>query len=319
MTTKQSGLAQALYVDGYDLSGDVGAITGLGSPLSNLDVTGIDKSAFERIAGIKDGSVEFSAFFDPATNRAHPVLSVLPTTDGLVMACTGTAIGAAAACMIAKQTSYDPSRGTDGSMTFKVANTANGFGLEWGQILTAGVRTDTVATTGVSLDCGGGFTTPAVPASTVAATNSSALPATVVITGGTMTNVSINGTTAGTGAGTYTVPAGGTITMTYTVAPTWTWTLVTAFGLQAYLSVFAMTGTDATVKLQDSADGTTFTDIAGAAFTAVTSGRQGQRLPISNTATVRRYVRATTTTSGGFSSFAFAVAFVRNQSAGVVF
>ena len=74
-----------------------------------------------------------------------------------------------------------------------------------------------------------GFPTPAVPGSTTPVTNTSPVAATVVITGGTMTNVSVNGTTVGTGAGTYTVPAVGTITMTYSVAPTWAWSFVPVF------------------------------------------------------------------------------------------
>ena len=65
--------------------------------------------------------------------------------------------------------------------------------------------------------------TPSVPASTVAQVNSTGVDVSVVITGGTMTNVSVNGSTVGAGAGTYVVPAGGTITMTYSVAPTWVW------------------------------------------------------------------------------------------------
>ena len=65
--------------------------------------------------------------------------------------------------------------------------------------------------------------TPSVPASTVAVQNNNPAPVTVVITGGTMTAVIINGITAGTGAGTYTVPPAGAISMTYSVAPTWAW------------------------------------------------------------------------------------------------
>jgi hypothetical protein len=48
----------------------------------------------------------------------------------------------------------------------------------------------------------GAVTTPAIPASTVAVQNPNSLPVTVVITGGTMTAVVVNGTTVGTGAGT---------------------------------------------------------------------------------------------------------------------
>jgi hypothetical protein len=64
---------------------------------------------------------------------------------------------------------------------------------------------------------------PAVPASTVAVQNTNTVPVTVVITGGTMTAVIVNGVTVGTGAGTYVVPVAGTISMTYSVAPTWAW------------------------------------------------------------------------------------------------
>lgn len=93
-----------------------------------------------------------------------------------------------------------------------------------------------------------------------------------------------------------------------------------AFGLQAYLQVFGFTGTDATVKLQDSADNVTFTDLASAAFTQITASTpQGQRIAIANNATVRRYVRASTITTGGFTSLPFAVAFIKNPIAGQLF
>jgi hypothetical protein len=317
MTTKTSGLGQNCYVDGFDLSGDIGAIDSISGPNKPFDVTGINKSAHERIGGQRDGNAAFTAFFNPT--GAHPVLSALPTTDGSVMVATGTVIGSPAACMVAKQLNYDGTRQQDGSFTLKSEFQANAFGLEWGTLLTAGLRTDTTATSGASLDGGGGFATPAVPASTTPVTNTSALPATVVVSAGTLTNVSVNGATVGTGDGTYTVPPGGTIAITYSVAPTWTWTLQTAYGAQMYLQVTGFTGTDATIKVQDSADGVTFADLAGAAFTAVTTANQGQRLAISNGAAVRRYLRVATTTSGGFTSVTFAVAFVRNLTAGQVF
>lgn len=70
---------------------------------------------------------------------------------------------------------------------------------------------------------------PAVPATTVAYTNTNAVDCSVVITanvGGT-TAVAIGGTAAATLAasavGTVRVPAGQTITLTYTAAPTWVW------------------------------------------------------------------------------------------------
>lgn len=93
-----------------------------------------------------------------------------------------------------------------------------------------------------------------------------------------------------------------------------------AFGLQAYLQVSAFTGTDVTVKLQDSADNVTFADLSGAAFAQITSGTpQSQRIAISNSATVRRYLRASTVTTGGVTGVTYAVVYNRNPIAGTVF
>jgi hypothetical protein len=76
--------------------------------------------------------------------------------------------------------------------------------------------------------------TPAVPATGVAQENTNAYPVTVVITanGATITNVSVNGVTAGTAAGTYEVPAAGSISIAYSVAtPAWTWSDASATGI----------------------------------------------------------------------------------------
>jgi hypothetical protein len=72
---------------------------------------------------------------------------------------------------------------------------------------------------------------PAVPATSVVATNPTNLVATVVISGGTLTVVKTGqpgqtfaqATQVGTTAGTYVVQPGGVIGITYSVAPTWTW------------------------------------------------------------------------------------------------
>ncbi|NUT23277.1 MAG: hypothetical protein HOV77_29255 [Hamadaea sp.] len=92
-----------------------------------------------------------------------------------------------------------------------------------------------------------------------------------------------------------------------------------SFGGQAYLQVFAFTGTDATVKIQDSADNVTFADVAGFAFTQITAGPTAERIALGNTATIRRYVRAASVTTGGFSSLSFAVNVIKNEIAGVTF
>lgn len=90
-----------------------------------------------------------------------------------------------------------------------------------------------------------------------------------------------------------------------------------SFGAQAYLQVFALTGTNAIIRVEDSADNVTFATVTGLTFTSAT-GRTSERLATSNTATVRRYVRAVTS-SGTFSSVTYAVVLVKNEVAGVVF
>ena len=92
-----------------------------------------------------------------------------------------------------------------------------------------------------------------------------------------------------------------------------------AFGAQAYLQAFSLTGTDVTVKIQDSADNSNWLDVAAFAFTQVTSAPTSQRIALANTATVRRYLRAITTTATSFSSFTFSVMVVKNKLAGQAF
>jgi hypothetical protein len=186
---------------------------------------------------------------------------------------------------------------------------ANSFGLEWGVALTAGPRTDTAATNGTAVDSGQGFSTPAVPASTTPVTNTSPLPASVVISAGTLTNVSVNGVTVGAGDGTYTVPAGATIAVTYSVAPTWTWTLGTTFGAQAYLHTTAFTGTSVDVAIQHSADNSTWSNLIDFGSIAAVGAQR-----LTATGTVNRYLRAITG-SGTFTSITFGINCVRNQIA----
>lgn len=92
--------------------------------------------------------------------------------------------------------------------------------------------------------------------------------------------------------------------------------LASAFGLQAYMHVFAFTGTSATVTLQESSDngaGDAFANVTGGAFTAVTSGPGFQRIATAGNLAVERYLRVVTT--GTFSNFIFAVNVVRNATA----
>jgi hypothetical protein len=245
---KQSGLGDRLFVAGYNLSGDIGSIGRIGGGPATLDVTGIDKEAPERLGGVRDGGIEFSAFFNDAAGQAHPRLKLLPTADQIVTYCRGTTLGNPGAALVGKQINYDPTRGQDGSLTIAVQALANGYGLEWGRQGTAGIRTDTGATNGSSIDDGA----------------------------------------------------------------------ASAFGLQAYLHVFAFTGTSVTVKIQESSDNggaDAWADVVGGAFTAAT-GITSERIATASNLAVERYLRVVTT--GTFSDAQFHVLIVRNTTS-VVF
>ncbi|MFB4312935.1 hypothetical protein [Actinomadura sp. 21ATH] len=258
---KQSGLGDNFYLGGYDLSGDVGALGRIAGGLAGTqDVTGINAHAFERTGLRRDGGIDWTSFFNPerasddppnTEDRAHAVLSTLPTTDRTITYCRGTALGSPAASLIGKQLSYDPTMAADGSLTIAVQSVPNGYGLEWGRLLTAGPRTDTAATNGPSVDFGLG--------------------------------------SSGTGP--------------------------SEFGLQAWLHVFAFTGTDATITLQESGDNgaaDSWAAVTGGAFAQVTSGPGAQRIQTARDQTVERYLRVAT--SGTFSELVFAVVAVRNDT-----
>lgn len=244
---KTSGLGDAYWVDGYDLSGDTREFGRVGGGNSPLDVTGIDKSAVERIGGKRDGGIEWVSFFNKASSQAHPVLSTLPTTDRTATYARGTTLGNPAACCIGKQIDYAPTRDAEGNLTLAPSVQANSYGLEWGRQLTAGKRTDTAATNGTGVD----------------------------------------------------------------------FTAATSLGAQFYLHVFSFSGTDVTVKIQDSADNASFADLTGGGFTQITTAPQSQRIATAADATVRRYLRAVTVTTGGFTSLVFAVVAVKNDVATV--
>jgi hypothetical protein len=69
----------------------------------------------------------------------------------------------------------------------------------------------------------GPLAAPAVPASTTPLTNTLGVAALVTVRGGTVSAIAVDGVTVGTTDGAVVVPAGSTITLTYSVAPTWTW------------------------------------------------------------------------------------------------
>ena len=252
MTNKTSGLGDNFYLNGYDLSGDVASLEQIGGGPAAGDVTGIKSSAHERLGLLRDGRMQFTSFFRGNGDWSPSLvgsaaLSTLPTTDVVACYLRGTALGNAAAAINGKQVNYDPTRDNAGNLTLKVDIQANGYGLEMnGEQLTAGLRTDTTATTGAAWDDGAGSN----------------------------------------------------------------------FGGQAYFQLVAFSGTSVTIDIQSATtSGGTYasTGLTSSAFTAIGA----QRVAVVNTTTINEFLKVKTT--GTFTNAVFAVVFVRNPIAGVVF
>lgn len=150
---KQSGIGASLFVGVYDISGDVGAVTSMEISRGTFDVTPINASAMERIVGRRDGAMSFTGFFNATSGQSHPVLSALPRTDVIASCFIGSTLGYHAASVVAKEITYAPTLGDDGSLAISSNLLANGYGLEWGEMLTTGKQTlGTGTVNGTSID-----------------------------------------------------------------------------------------------------------------------------------------------------------------------
>lgn len=72
----------------------------------------------------------------------------------------------------------------------------------------------------------GAATAPGMPATNVALKNPFWRDCAVTVSGGTVTAIKVDGATVGITSGTVVVPSGKTISVTYSVAPSWVWTLL---------------------------------------------------------------------------------------------
>lgn len=160
--TKKSGIGMKLYLQGLDMSGDIGSISTMRSSVAVLDVTSIEDPAMSRIPGLRDGEITFNCFFNNADDETHDTLAALPTTDVLCMVLTGTVAGDPVLCLTAKQVNYDWGRGADGSMLGTVQLLASaGIPLEYGLLLAA-KTTHASATDETGIDFGSQTTAGAV-------------------------------------------------------------------------------------------------------------------------------------------------------------
>ncbi|WP_318205394.1 hypothetical protein [Streptomyces sp. SCL15-4] len=120
---KASGLGQTtLSVD--DASGTARAIKNditnwqMSTPRGVQDITGVDKSANERLLLLADGSVTLNGVFNAAANQSHDVFKTVPSTS-VARTVTQTVNGVTLA-MEMLPTDYQLTRSDSGELTFSV-------------------------------------------------------------------------------------------------------------------------------------------------------------------------------------------------------
>jgi hypothetical protein len=121
--SKQSGLAwTTLSID--DASSAQQAIKNdftnlqFATPRAVQDITGIDKSAFERLLLLADFSITLSGVFNAASNMSHDVFKTIPSTSvNRLITMVVNAKTLAPTCLL---TDYSLTRATGGALTFSV-------------------------------------------------------------------------------------------------------------------------------------------------------------------------------------------------------
>ncbi len=88
------------------------------TPRGVQDVTGVDKSAFERLLLLADFSITLNGVFNPTADASHDVFKTVPSTS--VARTTTLVVSAKTLAAEVLYTDYPLTRGADGSLTFAV-------------------------------------------------------------------------------------------------------------------------------------------------------------------------------------------------------
>ena len=150
--SKQSGIGSYLFVDEFDLSGDIGALNGITASRNLQDISNIQQSYTQRLPLLRDGSLAYSAFFNAAAGGAHAVLAELNGTQSLFTWASGSTVGDAGASLRARQADFSDERAADGSLLITASAMSDGYGTEWVNMLTTGKQTFASAASGDGID-----------------------------------------------------------------------------------------------------------------------------------------------------------------------
>lgn len=131
---KESGLGMAMSVDDSagvlrNIANDI-TETSISTPRGVQEVTGIDKSAMERILLLADVEVEHNGVFNDAAGMSHDVFKTVPSTS-VARTTTFVISGQTFTCELL-YTNYELSRSDSGELTFTApGNLADGVVPVW--------------------------------------------------------------------------------------------------------------------------------------------------------------------------------------------
>jgi hypothetical protein len=321
--SKTSGIGANFYLAGFDLSGDVAAVNSIHTGSAVKEVTTINQSAVDRMLLQRDGSLDISSWFDTVALAEHAALKTLADTDVLATLTIGTALGNPAACTIAKQATYDLERGEDGSLAVKASVLGNGFGLDWGYLLTTGKQTVASAGNGTGVDLGNSDAAPLTITAESKANPTEITTSAVhgMATGDSVTISGSNSTPSCDGNYPITWVSSTKFTVPFNVATTagtagTAQRTSTGAGAAAYLQVFTHGSNTITCHIESSADNgvsDAWADVTGLLFTVAAGQTAGERVATSATGIVKRYARLVT--AGSFANAIICCVIARNQAA----
>lgn len=124
---KTSAITTTVTIAGNAITNDVTSLT-LDTPYGVQDVTGLDKSAIERILLRADATGSINGIFNTAASMSHATFKT-PGSKSVVIA---FAAAAATATFTAVFTNYAISLGQDGSLTWSVNfQLSSGTAVAW--------------------------------------------------------------------------------------------------------------------------------------------------------------------------------------------
>ena len=129
---KTSGLGAKIVVNSNDISDDITDFT-LSTPRGVQDITGIDKSAHQRLLLLADASASLKGVFNNASSMSHQTLSGVPTgNSALTTVITPTSSSTPNISLNLMYSDYAITRAAGGELTWDAkGDLADGTAPSW--------------------------------------------------------------------------------------------------------------------------------------------------------------------------------------------